>query len=88
MNTLTLLRRGGSDEEERVTTGVNEAQAAETAALPTAIRLVNDGYPVYLTRAKVKGKDWMRLRVGFFKNRTEATTEAKKIMGLLKLADC
>ncbi|NVM26535.1 MAG: SPOR domain-containing protein [Desulfobacterales bacterium] len=55
--------------------------------IPLAIKLINNGYPAYVTRAKVKGKDWMRLRVGFFRNQTEADTEGKKIMAMLKLAD-
>jgi len=55
--------------------------------VPPAIRLINNGYLVYITRARVKGKDWMRLRVGFFKNRTEANTKGKEIMIMLKLAD-
>jgi len=58
-----------------------------TKIIPPAIRLINNGYPAYITRAKVKGKDWIRLRVGFFKSRTEADTEGKKIMAMLKLAD-
>ena len=53
--------------------------------IPVAIRLIKNGYPVYITRATVKGKDWMRLRVGFFKNKTEANTEGKKMMSLLNL---
>ena len=53
--------------------------------IPVAIRLIKNGYPVYITRATVKRKDWMRLRVGFFKNKTEADTEGKKIMSLLNL---
>jgi len=55
--------------------------------IPVAIRLIKNGYPVYITRATVKGKDWMRLRVGFFKNKTEANTEGKKIMNLLNLGN-
>lgn len=58
-----------------------------TKIIPPAIRLINNGYPAYITRAKVKGKDWIRLRVGFFKSRTEADTEGKKIMAMLKIAD-
>jgi len=55
--------------------------------IPATIRLIKNGYPVYITRAKVKGKDWMRLRVGFFKNKAEADTESKKIMTVLNLTD-
>jgi len=55
--------------------------------IPAAIRLVRNGYPAYITRVKVKAKDWMRLRVGFFKNRTDADKEGKKIMSMLNLHD-
>ena len=55
--------------------------------IPVTIRLIKNGYPAYITRAKVKGKDWMRLRVGFFKNKIEADTQSKKIMTVLNLAD-
>jgi len=53
--------------------------------IPAAIRLIENGHHVYITRATVKGKNWIRLRVGFFKNKADANTEAKKIMSLLKL---
>jgi len=54
---------------------------------PPAITLMKNGYPVYITRARVKGKDWLRLRVGFFESRTEANVEAKKIMAMVNLTD-
>jgi hypothetical protein len=54
---------------------------------PVAIRLIKHGYHVYITCATVKGKDWIRLRVGFFKNKTEADTEGKKIMRLLNIGN-
>ena len=53
--------------------------------IPSTIMLIRNGYPVYITSAKVKGKDWMRLRVGFFKNKIEADAERKEIMTLLNL---
>ena len=55
---------------------------------PVAVRLITNGYLVYITRAKVKGRDWIRLRVGFFKDRTEADREGERIMAMLNLADC
>jgi hypothetical protein len=55
--------------------------------IPAAIRLIRNGYPVYITRVNLKGKDWMRLRVGFFGNRTDANEEGKKIMTVLNLTD-
>jgi len=53
--------------------------------VPATIRLIKNGYPAYITYFKLKAKDWMRLRVGFFENKTEADMERKKIMTLLNL---
>jgi len=47
--------------------------------VPPAVKLVKQGYPVYIVRASVKGKDYMRLRVGFFKDKSEADAVGKKI---------
>ncbi len=47
--------------------------------VPAALKLMKKGYRVYITTVTIKGKDWMRLRAGFFKNRSEATEAAKKI---------
>lgn len=33
--------------------------------IPLAIKLTNNGCPAYVTRAKLRGKAWMRLRVVF-----------------------
>jgi LysM repeat protein len=55
--------------------------------VPPAVTLVKQGYPVYIVRASVKGKDYMRLRVGFFKNRSEADEVGKKIKEQLNFQD-
>lgn len=59
----------------------------EREIVPQVVRLIREGYPVYFTRVNVKGKDWKRLRLGFYKSKKEADTEGKKIMALLKLVD-
>jgi hypothetical protein len=51
------------------------------------VALVKEGYPVYIVRANVQGKDYMRLRVGFFKSRSEADEVGKKIKGQLNFQD-
>jgi hypothetical protein len=51
--------------------------------VPPAITLMKNGYRVYISEARVKGQDWMRLRVGFFSNYEEAAAEGNKIMSLL-----
>jgi len=53
--------------------------------VPLAVKLMQSGYHVYITKAKVKGKEWIRLRAGFFKNRREASAAGKKMMSLLKI---
>ena len=55
--------------------------------VPSAVKLMKNGYPAYITTARVKEKDWMRLRVGFYKNRTEANAKGKKIKSMLNFVD-
>jgi hypothetical protein len=65
-----------------VTSTPNEAEIVSPAAT-----LAKQGYPVYITRAYVKGKEYLRLRVGFFANKKEASAKGEKIRDLLKLKD-
>jgi len=51
--------------------------------VPPAITLMKNGYRVYISEARVKGRDWMRLRVGFFATYQEAAEEGGKIMSML-----
>lgn len=60
---------------------------AQGKIAPPAIKLIKNGYKVYIARAQVKGKEWMRLRVGFFPNRDDANRAGEKIRVLLNLAD-
>ncbi len=50
---------------------------------PAVIALMKKGYRVYLTKARVKGKDWVRVRVGFFKDGPEADAVRKEIMPMV-----
>jgi len=59
----------------------------ERSIVPYAIKLIRNGYPAYITRVDIKGKEWMRLRVGFFKQREEAEENGKKLMDLLGVSD-
>ena len=54
---------------------------------PVVAGLIRAGFPVYITRAKVKGTEYMRVRVGFFAEKTEADMEGKRLMEVLKLPD-
>ncbi len=55
--------------------------------IPATVKLVEKGYTAYITRTKVKGQDYMRLRVGFFGDKAEADAEGKKIKALLNLGE-
>ncbi len=52
-----------------------------------AVKLMTMGYHVYITSARVKGKDWMRLRVGFFQNRSEAVAARDKVCPVVDAED-
>ncbi|UCF85696.1 MAG: hypothetical protein JSV50_08710 [Desulfobacteraceae bacterium] len=63
---------------------VNVISSQNTKTLvPSAIALMKNGYMVYLSKARVKGQDWTRLRAGFFSTYKEAAAEGKKIMSIL-----
>ena len=51
--------------------------------VPSAIVLMKNGHPVYISEAMVKGQKWMRLRVGFFATRSEAMAIGKELMSIL-----
>ncbi|MDY6951123.1 MAG: SPOR domain-containing protein [Thermodesulfobacteriota bacterium] len=55
--------------------------------VPVAIRLIENGYKVYIVRAEIKGKEWMRLRVGFFGSLAEGNTEEEKLRSVANLGD-
>lgn len=55
--------------------------------VPVAIKLMKEGYPVYLTRVRVKGRDWIRVRTGFFHTQQEAGREGNKIKALMNIKD-
>ena len=53
--------------------------------IPVAMELSRMGYSAYITRAEVKGKEWLRLRVGFLNTMAEAQKEGKKIGFVLRV---
>ena len=55
--------------------------------VPHAVKLMKAGYHVYFTRAEVSGKEWTRLRVGFFSDRSEASGAGTQIKSLLAIPD-
>ncbi len=52
-----------------------------------AAKLLKRGYPVYISRAMVKGQKWMRLRVGFYGNRDAAVKAGRKLQEILGQED-
>lgn len=59
----------------------------EEAIVPHAIKLIRSGYPAYITTADINGKEWMRLRVGFYGQKEAADREGKKLMEILGFTD-
>jgi len=55
--------------------------------VPSAISLMRSGYPVYLIKSQLAGEEWVRLRVGFFKDILEALKAGEDIKSLLKTPD-
>jgi cell division septation protein DedD len=55
--------------------------------IPAVVGLARKDYPVYVVSARVNEKDWMRVRVGFFKTREQAESEGKRIMEMMNLKD-
>ncbi len=54
--------------------------------IPVVLRLIRFGFPVYITRANVKGTDYMRVRIGFFAEKAKAVAEGNKMRDALKLS--
>lgn len=52
-----------------------------------AVRLLEQGYPVYISRATIEGRKWMRLRVGFFNDRESAVQAGEKLQLVLQQDD-
>jgi hypothetical protein len=72
------------DKAAQKTWVVNAISSQNTKSLvPPAISLMKNGYRVYISKARVKEQDWMRLRVGFFETYQEAADVGEKIMSML-----
>src|SRR4030043_102652 len=59
----------------------------EEAIVPHAIKLIRSDYPAYITTADINGKEWMRLRVGFYGQKEGADRDGKKLMEILGFTD-
>lgn len=56
-------------------------------AVQAAAKVIQMEYPAYITKAQSQGKEWTRLRVGFYKNKASADQEGKKIQDALRLPE-
>jgi hypothetical protein len=59
----------------------------EAMVVSAAVKLIREGFPVYITRAKVSGQDYIRVRIGFFEDKATADIEGRRIMDVLNLSD-
>jgi hypothetical protein len=67
---------------------VNVISATTLAEImPAVIGAIKNDFTAYISTARVNDKDWMRVRVGFFMDRTQAEAEGKKIMEILNFKD-
>ncbi len=89
---LKVISRG--DARKTLTTGPRDhwvvnvlSSPEEEKIVPDALRLVDNGYPAYITKANVKGQDYIRLRVGFYEEKTGAEAAGKKIAEALNVSD-
>ena len=89
LRVMTAREARSKLKKETGTLWVVNVLSATTGAeiVPPAVTLVKQGYPVYIVRASVNGKDYMRLRVGFFKKKSEADEVGKKIKEQLNFQD-
>lgn len=67
---------------------VNALSSPDKAMVVSAVvKLIREGFPVYITRAKVRGQDYIRVRIGFFEDKATADIEGRRIMDVLNLSD-
>jgi len=57
------------------------------AVVPSAILLMRKGYHVYLSESKLAGEEWIRLRVGFYKDILDALKVSEEVKVLLKMSE-
>ena len=57
------------------------------AIVPQAILLMSKGYCAYLTKSQLAGEEWLRLRVGFYKDILESLRVSEEVKTLLKMSE-
>jgi len=63
------------------------SSTAKEKIIPVAVKLLKEGYYVYISKATVKGKEWLRLRVGFFQSRNVSDIKGKRVKDILNIQD-
>jgi len=58
-----------------------------SGVVPPAILLLRKGYHAYLTKSQLAGEEWIRVRVGFFKDILEALKVSEEVKGVLNLSE-
>jgi tetratricopeptide (TPR) repeat protein len=57
------------------------------SVVPHAILLMRKGYRAYLTKSQLAGEEWIRVRVGFYKDILEALKVSEEVKALLKMSE-
>jgi cell division septation protein DedD len=65
---------------------VLSSQSDERVVINT-VKLIKAGYLAYITKVNVKGKDWLRVRIGFYNRKKDADSDSRKITEMLKIPD-
>jgi tetratricopeptide (TPR) repeat protein len=65
---------------------VNSARSVN-AVVPHAILLMRKGYHAYLTKSQLAGEEWIRLRVGFYKDILDALKVSEEVKILLNMSE-
>lgn len=68
------------------TINVSSFRVRTNAVLP-AVQLMKRGYHVYTPEVRVAGQEWVRLRVGFFADHSEAERAGNEIMAALEIPE-
>jgi hypothetical protein len=54
---------------------------------PLVVKLIDAGFYAYISSTMIDGREWYRLRAGFYKTRSEANSEGDNIKKHLKIPD-
>ena len=58
-----------------------------SAVVPSAVLLMRKGYRAYVTKSRLAGEEWIRLRIGFYENILEAMKVSEEVKALLNMSE-